>query len=179
MFPAYVENPTNVHFRGQDSGETIRLLLRAHPITNLKWIISAIIVFFIPFFLPDLFRLINLNLGPLPTEYLMALVIINYLLVLVIVFEGFLGWYFNVYIISSKNIVDIDFHSLLSSNIDLTPLKNVEDTNSDQKGLLASIFNYGNVYVRSAGTTTLTDFHDIPKPHQVADFVIDESEKAK
>jgi hypothetical protein len=179
MFPAYVENPLHTSFVGQDPDEEILLLLRAHPITNLKWIIPAILVFFIPFLIPPFFSLLNFNFEPLPTTYAMALIIINYLLVLVIIFEGFLGWYFNVYMVTTKNIVDIDFENLLSSNIDLTPISNVEDANSAQNGILASIFNYGNVFVRSAGAKSLTDFIDVPRPHAVADFVIDQAHQAE
>lgn len=177
MFPAYIQNPAKTSFSGQDPDEKILLLLRAHPITNLKWIIPAFLVFLVPFLLPGFFNLMNFNLGDLPAQYEAALVIINYLLVLVIVYEGFLGWYFNVYMVTSKNIVDIDFQNLLSSNIDLTPIPNVEDANSVQKGILASIFNYGHVYVRSAGMNVLTDFIDVPKPHLVADFIIDQAHK--
>ena len=107
----------------------------------------------------------------------MALVIIDYLLILVIIFEGFLNWYFNVYIVTTKNIVDIDFHSLLYNNIDLTPLSNVEDANSSQGGIFKSLFNFGDVFVRSAGAAPLIDFHSVPNPHRVADFIIDEAHK--
>lgn len=179
MFPAYVENPTNVSFTGQDTNETILLLLRAHPITNLKWIIPAILVFFVPFLFPDFLTLLNINLSILPQFYLLALVVINYLFVLLIVFEGFLSWYFNVYLITTKNIVDLDFYSLLFNNIDLTPIQNIEDSNSTQGGLLGSIFNFGNVFVRSASDETLVDFIDVPNPHKVADFVIDLAHQAE
>lgn len=177
MFPAYLEHPTNISFHGQDPDESILLLLRAHPITTLTWIIPAILIFFIPFFFPDFLALLNIDLTILPQFYLLALVVINYLLVLVIVFEGFLSWYFNVYIVTSKNLVDVDFNSLLYNNIDLTPLSNVEDANSTQGGIFGSIFNYGNVFVRSAGIASLVDFISVPKPHQVADFIIDEAQK--
>jgi hypothetical protein len=177
MFPSYIANPNNIKFHGQDSGETILLLLRAHPITNLTWIVPAVLIFFLPFFFPDFLSLLRVDLTALPFFYLIALVVINYLLVLVIVFEGFLSWYFNAYIITSKNLVDVDFHSLLYNNIDLTPLENVEDANSSQGGLFGSIFNYGHVFVRTAGAAPLIDFHNVPMPHRVADFIIDESHK--
>lgn len=173
MFPAYVENPTNIKFQGQDADETILLLLRAHPIINLAWIIPAILIFFVPFFFPDFLSLLNLDLTTLPQFYLIALVVINYLAVLVIVFEGFLSWYFNVYIITNKNIVDTDFYSLLFNNISITPIRNIEDANSTEAGLFGSIFNFGNVFVRTASDTTLINFISVPRPHQVSDFIID------
>lgn len=177
MFPAYVEHPSHYRFEGQDLDEKILLLLRAHPITNLKWIVPALLLFFAPFFLPTALRFFNLQLSTLPVTFEILILIINYLLVLIIAFEGFLYWYFNVYIVTEKNIVDVDFHSLLFKNIDVAPLRNIEDTSSSMGGILSSIFNYGNVFIQTAGASRNIDFIDIPKPHQVADFILDEVHK--
>src|SRR3989344_4507029 len=165
MFPSYVENPTNIVFEGQDKNEKILLLLRAHPITNLSWIIPAVLIFLIPFLLPGFLTKLGVEkLLNLPSVYLITFIVINYLLVLVISFEGFLNWYFNVYIITEKNIVDVDFHSILSKNIDLAPLVNVEDTSSSMGGILNSIFNFGDVFVQTAGAAKNIDFISVPNP---------------
>lgn len=177
MFPAYLENPANCRFEGQDVDEKILLLLRAHPITNLPWIISAILVFFVPFAISKLAPFIGFPITTLPQSFTLIFLIINYLLVLVIVFEGFLGWYFNVYIVTDKNIVDVDFHSILFKNIDVAPLRNVEDTSSSMGGILNAIFHYGNVFIQTAGTSRNIDFHNVPRPHHVADFILDEAHK--
>lgn len=177
MFPAYLENPTHYRFEGQDAEEKILLLLRAHPIVNLSWIIPAILMFMAPFFMPRMLLLLNFNLSGLPQAFAMIFLIINYLMVLIIVFEGFLHWYFNVYIVTNKNIIDVDFHSILFKNIDVAPLRNIEDTSSSMGGILHSIFNYGHVFIQTAGTARNIDFHSVPKPHQVADFILDEAHK--
>lgn len=177
MFPAYLENPTNCRFEGQDPDEKILLLLRAHPITNLSWIIPAVLLFVFPFFLPKVISLLNINLPQIPPLYGIVFLIINYLLVLVIVFEGFLHWYFNVYIVTDKNIIDVDFHSVLFKNIDVAPLRNIEDTSSSMGGLLNAIFHYGNVFIQTAGASRNIDFTDVLRPHHVADFILDEAHK--
>lgn len=177
MFPAYVENPPNCRFEGQDTDEKILLLLRAHPITNLKWIIPAILLFFVPFLAPNFLLLLNMDILLFPQSYGIVFLIINYLLILTIVFEGYLYWYFNVYIVTDKNIVDVDFHSLLFKNIDVAPLRNIEDTSSSMGGILSSIFHYGDVFIQTAGATKNIDLHSVPKPHHVADFILDEAHK--
>lgn len=176
MFPAYIENPTNIFFEGQDNDEKILLLLRAHPITNLSWIIPTVLIFLFPFFLPNILNALGFSgLLNLPPVYLSSFLVINYLLSLVISFEGFLYWYFNVYIITDKNIVDVDFHSILFKNIDLAPLKNVEDTSSSMGGILKAIFNFGDVFVQTAGAVKIVDFHNVPNPHKVSDFILDQA----
>ncbi len=177
MFPAYVENPNNCRFEGQDEGEKVLLLLRAHPITNLAWIIPAILLSFAPFSIPGILKFLNLDISSIPQSFEIVFLIINYLLVGVIVFEGFLNWYFNVYIVTDKNIIDVDFHSILFKNIDTAPLRNIEDTSASMGGLLSSIFEYGNVIVQTAGTSENIKLESVPKPHIVADFILDHTHK--
>ncbi|MBI2196133.1 hypothetical protein HYU45_00830 [Candidatus Daviesbacteria bacterium] len=177
MFPSYLEHPTDFCFEGQDPDEKVLLLLRAHPITNLGWITAAIVVFLGPFFVPKILGFFNFNLSTIPQTFIVMILIINYLLVLIITFEGFLHWYFNVYIVTEKNIIDVDFHSLLFKNIDVAPLRNIEDTSSSMGGILNSIFHYGNVFIQTAGATRNIDFHSVSRPHHVADFILDEAHK--
>lgn len=177
MFSSYVENPTNIRFEGEDADERILLLLRAHPITNLSWILSAGTLALFPFFVPSIFLLLEINLSLIPQIYINALLIINYLLVLVIIFEGFLQWYFNVSILTNKRIVDVDFISLLRKNIDLAPLSQIQEANSSSGGLLPMIFHYGDVFVQTAGARVAIDFHNVPEPHKVADRIMDEAHK--
>src|SRR5687768_2420240 len=114
MFPSYIKNPSNISFEGQDDDEEILLLLRAHPITNLPWILLASILAILPFILPGIIEFLGFsNLFALPSPYISAFIIVNYLLFLTVVFEGFLTWYFNVYIVTGRKIIDISFESLL------------------------------------------------------------------
>lgn len=179
MFPSYVENPPNCHFEGQDSDEQILLLLRAHPITNLPWIILSLLVFSLPFVVPPLSPLVGFNFSALPPTYQIILTIIDYLVVLLIVFEGFLYWYFNVNIISSKRIIDIDFSSVILKNIDLAPLRNVEEADSAEGGLFGTIFNFGHVSIQTAGAQVAILMKNVPSPAVVADFILDLADKQK
>lgn len=173
MFPAFVQNPQNCRYEGQDADEKIILLLRAHPITNLSWIFFALAIFSIPFWIPSAIHFFNLDFSFVPPTFLLVLLIINYLLVLVIMFEGFLGWYFNVNIVTDRRIVDVDFNSLLHRNIDLAPLTSVEETSSNMGGILKAIFHYGDVHVQTAGSKLTIEFVSVPDPHKVSDIILD------
>lgn len=177
MFSAYIERPVNCRFEGQDPEEKILLLLRAHLITNIPWIALSIFVFVIPFIVAKVAPYIGFSFALIPQNFIVVSLIINYLLVLIIVFEGFLNWYFNVYIVTDKNIVDIDFHSVLFKNIDVAPLRNIEDTSSSMGGILNTIFHYGDVFIQTAGTAKNIELMSVPRPHHVADFILDEAHK--
>ena len=179
MFPAYLENPQNCKFEGQDPDEKILLLLRAHPITNLSWIIPAFLLLIAPLFIPLLLSFLKLDISFLPPLYGLTFIVINYLLVSVIVFEGLLNWYFNVYIVSDKNVIDVDFNSILFKNIDMAPLRHVQDVSSSISGLAQLFFHFGNVLVQTAGESENIDFINIPNPDRVADFILDQAHKQK
>lgn len=173
MLSAYIERPTNCRFEGQDPDEKILLLLRAHLITNLPWIITSIFVFIVPFVLPKIASMVGFPLPSVPQNFLIIFLIINYLLVLVIVFEGFLGWYFNATVITNEKIIDMDFESLLYKGVDLAPLSKIEETDSVIAGIAGTVFNFGNVKVQTAGATVAIEMRNIPKPAQVADMILD------
>lgn len=173
MFSAYIERPTQCRFEGQDPDEKILLLLRAHSITNLSWVFSAILIFAVPFVLPKMTPLIGFSLSAVPMNFLIIFLIVNYLLVLVIVFEGFLGWYFNATVITNEKIVDMDFEHLLYKGVDLAPLPKIEETDSVIAGIMGTIFNFGNVKVQTAGATVAIEMKNIPRPATVADMILD------
>lgn len=177
MFSAYVENPQNCRFEGQDPDENILLLLRAHPITTLAWIIPAILVFAFPFVLPEILHFFNVDFSFAPQSYRTVFLLINYLLVLVIVFEGFLGWYFNVNILTDKKLIDVDFHSILLKHIDHALLRDVQEATAKTGGVWQMIFHYGDVLVRTAASGESVDYKNVPKPDKVADIIMDQALK--
>ncbi len=181
MALAYIENPNDCRFEGQDDDEEILLLLRAHPITNLPWMLFSAIIFFIPFGLPFISKmllLIGIDISVIPDTIMTAFLIINYLLVLIIVFEGFLYWYFNVHIITNHKVIDFDFESVLYKSVDLAPLAKIEETDSSVAGIIGTIFNFGKVTVQTAGATIAIQMVNVPEPSHVADLILDLSRRA-
>ena len=173
MFNAYVQNPQNHKFEGQDPNEKILLLLRAHPITNIPWIFLAIVVFIFPFIAPSLALFLGFNLNLIPQTFLLIFLIIDYLLSLLIAYEGFLYWYFNTTLITNEKIVDINFESLLYKGVDLAPLTKIEEADSTTAGIFGTFFDFGNVLVQTAGARVAIEMKKVPHSAQVADLVLD------
>ncbi len=178
MFPAYVDHPQNCTFEGQDPDEIILLLLRAHPITNVPWIFFAVVIFIIPFFIRRFIPFFGFDLNLIPATFQFIYLVINYLLVLTITFEGFLNWYFNVTIITDNKIVDINFNNLLYKGVDLAPLNKIEEADSVTAGLIGTFLNFGNVAVQTAGAKVAIDMINVPHAAHVADMVLDLAGKA-
>lgn len=163
----YVVRPKHVRFETQDSGEKIILLLRRHMTTNLGWLLFTLILFLLPFFLLILVRPGEL----MPLKYQVLSFILWYLLAFTFGFERFLSWYYNLYIVTDERVVDIDFYSLLYKEVSQAKIDNIQDVTFVTGGLIRTVFNYGTVFIQTAGEKREFDFEDVPHPDKVAKVI--------
>jgi hypothetical protein len=136
-----------VNLEIQEESEEILLLVRRHIITNWRWILIALIMSVAPLFFSGF-----PGISSLPDNFQLMTGVLWYLLVLAVLLEGFLNWYFDVFIITDERIIDIDFKNLIYKNITSTKLDNVEDVTYSVSGALPSLLDYGNVLIQTAGT---------------------------
>ena len=167
----FAVNPTGVHFETQDDNETVELFLRQHIIVNLPWVLSAILLLFVPtFFAPLLLRNIGLSSG-IPFSYALVGTAFWYVAVFGFVLAKFLGWFFNIYIVTSERVIDIDFYYLLYKKFSQAELSKIQDTSFETGGIIATFFNYGNVSVQTAGESPNLEFDKVPYPDRVVEMI--------
>ncbi len=164
LFHSYCSYP-DIHFETQHRSEKVILVLRAHPITQISWLINSLIFFIF---------LIFLNFIPLSFFSLSQIIFINIFgtfIILSYLWFNFLSWFFNVGIVTSERIIDIDFHMILYKEVTASRLDRIEDITSKSGGYLASFFDYGNVFVQTAGTEANIEFFNIPHPSRVVQII--------
>lgn len=166
FFSAYAAKPLNTSFDVQASSESIILLLRQHPITQVKWVLIAIILFF----LPGLFSSIGL-LSFLPLRFQFAATVGWYLMTAGFILQSFIKWFYNVYIITDERIIDIDFHSMIFKDISAAKIDKIEDTTASTGGFVGSIFDYGTITIQTAAEKREFEFEDVPHPSQVSKLI--------
>jgi len=167
--------PKKVNFETQEAREEIILLLRQHWITNFLWIFLALVMMMVPV----VFLEIKLTdfLDFLPTRFVVIGVICWYLLVYSFVLVRFINWYFNVYIVTDERIVDVDFFNLLYKQVSSTRIAKIQDVTYSVTGAFASFFNYGDVYIQTAGTEVNFEFMKVHHPAMVARVIGEMMEK--
>jgi len=181
---SFIKHPKGTRYDGEDKDEHIVYLFRGSFITNLGWIFIAIVMLLLPFAL----SLIPSNTSTFISEngirgmtasytfsprFILALLLFWYLATFGFVMHSFLLWFFNVYIVSSKKIIDIDFKGLTYKNISEAPIKNVEDVTSNGSGVLGTIFNYGYVNIQTAANQREFEFENVSNPARVRDLIAD------
>lgn len=169
LFTAFAENPENVSFETQEADEKILVFLRKSNFLNLSWIITSIILLSVPFVLYA-FRSQYSQLIP-PLAFIFVLTALYYLLVTTYTFVNFLTWYYNAALITTKRIVNIDFHQLVLKEVDEAKLALVQDVSYKQDGVFENIFDFGYVLIQTAGTIDNFEFWGLPQPDRIEQIV--------
>ncbi|MFA6814333.1 MAG: hypothetical protein GX943_02545 [Candidatus Pacebacteria bacterium] len=160
---SYIPKPSKISFEIQDRDEEIILILRQHPITQVK---SIFILLFSFLFVPSLLKVSGL-IDFLPEKFRFAFYAFIFILFLGMTFRSFLIWFFNVYIITDERIIDVDFLSMIYKNISTAKTENIEDVTKNTSGIMASLFDYGTIYIQTAAAKNEFEFEHVPHPAKV------------
>ncbi len=164
----------NASFTGMDNQERVVLLVRAHPIylylklfavfffTILGFIFIAFIQPFIGGILGGMFVL-KLTIVILTWGITLALLV-------------WVKWYYNLFLISTNRILDLDFTSLKSVAWTTARLENIEDVEVKPTGLIHVLFGLGNLFIQTAGSEAKIEIYNIPYPVEVQDILLDFAE---
>lgn len=178
LLASFIQKPSQIHFNGQHNSETIVLLLRRHWITNLGWLFMGFILLITPVFIFSIIDINNFMMTTIPIGFILAVILFWYLGCFGFILLNFLFWFYNVGIITNERIIDADFIHLLYSEITETIISRVEDVTNKRGGFSGIFFDYGNVFVQTAGTDANIEFMGIPKPSFVVEIISKLQEQA-
>ena len=168
LFSAFNMYPDNISFETKENDEKIILMLREHPIVNVRWIFFGLILFLAP---PFIVQTGILNL--LPEGYPTVIVMVWYLVSFAYVIEGFFRWYFNVFFITTRRVVDVDFLNLINKRVSDAEIEKIQDVTYSTGGAIGTTLNYGDVLIQTASETQQISFEKVPNPEKVADILDD------
>ena len=167
MLSAFMVRPDGIRFETQEDKEDVLLLMRQHIITNLGWVTITILLVIAPVIILPLIIQTQVLPGILPLGYIVLLPILWYLGTAGFALTNFLQWYYNVYIVTNERIVDIDWYSLLFKQLSSAQLNKIQDVTYKQSGIWDSFFDFGNVFIQTAGSEENFEFEAVPHPERV------------
>ncbi len=162
---AYTVFP-GVKFIQKQQDEEVVLMLRAHPITNFKWIVTVILALLLPEILIAFGAL-----AEIPFRVVFVGRLVWYLMMLGFSFEKFLSWYYSVFIVTNERVIDIDFVNLLYRVVSYANLDHIEEPAMVAGGFIRSIFKYGDVSVATAAEKSTIEAMGVPHPDKVIRIV--------
>lgn len=107
--------------------------------------------------------------------------------ILVLFIAVFLGvrwyiiWHYNVFVITNKRVIDIYQKGIFSRDVSEIMLSKVLDVSYQRKGILQTIFKYGNIYLQVAGNEIKLVIAKIKNPQEtqriLSDYVQESEEE--
>lgn len=177
LFTSYATFPARVNFETQDDEEEVVLFLRQHPIVNVPWVMIAILFLALPsvfgFFPP---------FANLPASYQFVVTLGWYLFAFGYSLAKFMGWFFNIYIVTDERIVDVDFVNIFFRKISTAKIEEIQDVNIQSSGAMETFFGYGSLFIQTAAEVSQFEFSAIPAPDKVGKILnqlIDQEEQEK
>ncbi|MFH1182917.1 MAG: PH domain-containing protein [Candidatus Moraniibacteriota bacterium] len=160
----------------KEGGERERLIifLRRHWINlfvQLLPFLIIVLILFVSYILLYYFTSIKI-IDPLEWQFIRLAVALFSLFLWSFVFVVFIDYYLDVWIVTDCRIVNIEQKGLFRREISELRLDNVQDLTTEITGMISTFFDFGDLYVQTAGKRERFQFKSIPHPERVRDVVL-------
>src|SRR3972149_7186579 len=119
IFSAFCRYPKGITFETQKKDESIILFLRSHFSTNYSWIMASIILIILPPILAVF--LVNTNFSFFSSaeiaRFTIVFILFYYLIIFSYGFLSLLSWFYNVFIVTTERIIDINYSDVVVHNM--------------------------------------------------------------
>ena len=174
LFKTMLKNPGKTSYDGKDKDEEILYVVRESLLVYVPKVLFIIILLILPNYLLPYISKAALSGELLFTpDFIFILALFWYTVAIGLTIQLFDNWFFNVFIISTKKIVDFDVVGLSYNNISECTLQNIEDVTSRVKNNFGTVFDIGDVYVQTAAEVREFEFTNVDNPSSIRDIISD------
>ncbi|MCR4313910.1 MAG: PH domain-containing protein [Candidatus Uhrbacteria bacterium] len=161
------------HLPNQRPDEHVILFLRRHWFALLAIVAAFVLLVGVPlaagWYFLDLVEewLAHPVIGPL----FVIVGSIYFLSIWLFAFLEFTDYYLDTWIITNERIINIEQEGLFNRTASELDLAAVQDTTAEIRGILQTLFTYGQVYVQTAGEKGRFHFKNIDNPEHVKELI--------
>ena len=142
-------------------GEEVQMVMKRHWIVLVRTFVYLAVLVKIPLFL-FLFRSDIASLIPL--SYVTVFTVIFLAIFVLFIYVDWLSNELDFFVFTNERIIGVDQISFLNRASSECSMDRVQEVNAFSKGLLANIFNFGTVDIRTASEDSRFEMHVIPAP---------------
>lgn len=163
------------------SYEKVVNVLRRHGITFLPYIITFAAMLLAPIAVYWLFAsaFAGIMQNPVTTPIIVIFTSAYYLSIFLFFYSFFAEFYLDSWIITNDRLVDVRQISLFARTVAEVDLYQIQDVSSEIKGFFPTIFNYGNVYLQTAGPIPKFIISNVHRPDKLRQAIIELSSEDK
>lgn len=155
-------------------GEKIMLTLRRHWFVLFLLVMQTLLFVSIPFIFYIFLRTETPTVleGDLSKPLLILGTSIYYLFIWMFLFNNFIDYYLDIWIVTTERIINIEQRNLFHRTISEKNLDRMQDITSEVKGMIPTFLNYGTVYIQTAGTTERFVFKEVPNAPEITQQIL-------
>ena len=169
-----IHQPIKFDFPNKESNEKVYMTVRRHYFVLVRQSIIFLFFFIFPIIIGGVLYYFNISIREYAFYPIMILILsVYYLFVTLFAMIKWIEYYYDIWIITNKRIIDMEQKSLFNHITSELRLDKIQDVTFEIKGFLASVFHYGNIYVQTAGSVQRFAFEEIPKSQKIKRLIID------
>lgn len=169
-------------FIKQKSYEHIQYILHRHPLTFLPTVLFFLVLAAIPaaayFTVANIFSSAKGAYTPLSVVGILF-TSAYYIGILNFFYTQFIIYYLDVWLVTDDRVIDVDQKTLFSRTISELDLASIQDVTTDIKGFFPTLFDYGDVIVKTASDNPNIIFRSVPHPNKIRADLVDLSDRDK
>jgi len=158
---------TKHHFPNQKPNEQVLLFYRRHWVNVARILLSGLVFLLIPIIFYIYFAR---NYDYIDNEIFRGIyILINSAFILFIIlftFTNFIDYYLDVWIVTNMRVINIEQKGLFAREMSEKDLGRMQDITADVKGFWATLLNYGDIHIQTAGEEQRFIFKEIPRAEE-------------
>ena len=91
----------------------------------------------------------------------------------IIFFMSWTDYYLDVLVITNKKLIDVEQQGLFRRDVATAPVSNVQDIKIEIKGVIRSVFGFGNLYIQTGAVERELLIKDIKNPAKVKAVILE------
>ena len=164
-------------------GEKVILKVRKHPLVFFVDSFFCFVLLIAPLALWGIASFLRIEYE-IPQESIIGLIIVlvaslYYLTALLFLLFSFFTYFLDRWVVTEKHIIDVEQTSLFSRTVAKQEISRIQDVTAEVKGFFQTIFNFGNVYIQTAGEQERFLFENVPNPNGIVQTIMRVADQTK
>lgn len=160
---------------GSEQEKEIVIFARRHWVSFLGQIILSCVILILPIVIWILLMVFGSGIiQGIILNFVVIILSVYYLVAITFTYTAWITYYYDIYIVTKDTIVDITQEGFFGRKIAQLSLLRVQDVSSNIKGILPTLFAYGDVLVETAGEQKETFLLEaVPNPQKFSAKILE------
>lgn len=165
-----------------EKNEKLIKKVRKHWFILFKQVVVLIFIFILPFVLYLFLKVSNIaedyeQLSFIFSPALFLFVSASWsLLIWMKLASVWTDYYLDMWMITNKRVIDVEQKGFFHREISTMRMEQVQDVTIEIKGVIGTLFDFGDIHVQSAGESREFTIHGIPAPRRAKEVVLKQHE---